>query len=187
MGIYIKSINNTSKEKITYSEGLSFSELMNALYIQKSFKEGSTTYNRTKIEDVIYSIITDMDENIDIQCSSTVLEGEGNISILINDTSRNITQSYAITGIEEEVVSIRMVTFETEVIPSDIYFLTRKGNVYHTKNDKDIEHFSELVAEKIKGLSEVIALNLVDILDNDAFHGYTGVIATKYDGSYERL
>lgn len=183
----VKNETELNSDSTSNINNYSFSKLMDMMY-PKSFENNSIKYENTYINDSTYMVSSDLNDNLDISTSSvSIFNNSNEITVRLCDSKSSQDTTVTITGIDEEIVSLQMITFEAETTPSYIYFLSREGNVYYTKNLKSAEAITDLKATKIENISNVVSINTMEVLDDSLYEAYTTVVGTLYDGSYEIL
>lgn len=166
------SINYEENTNIS-TNSKSFKEWMDKLYTSYNI-ENNNCYSYA--EDSTYWC--SYDNSGIVTCSvSTYADG---ISIFLNDTYQNKYVDIAedITGITEEVVSIKIVEFTDIAYPREIYFLTREGNVYYL-NSESLEK-EEYIANKLNDIKNVISIEKIGVHGEE--HDDVAAIATTFEG-----
>ena len=130
--------------------------------------------------DSIYMILEDNFQNITDVEYTTVGLYNGEILFNMHTANSDTSISKSITGISEEVVSIKILSSEEGAIPIAVYFLTRSGTVYYI--DDTMINSNNFVAQKVEDLSQVISIEVVNITYTGAMHEATSLIATTYNG-----
>lgn len=154
------------------AKGMSYSDLMNLLYIKDKTKGDGNN--------VFYTYVFDSKDNYDEFEESEIK----NISVLdkeitlLNKDGENTEKS--VKGIDEEVVSVKIESVEGEV--RGIAFLTRNGNVYYLEKDAILNN--DFNAKKIPNLSQVLKIEEVSATANGEPGASECIIAITYDGSY---
>ena len=163
-------INTASNSQNT--KGMSYSDLMNLLYIKDKTKGDGNN--------VFYTYVFDSKDNYDEFEESEIK----NISVLdkeitlLNKDGENTEKS--VKGIDEEVVSVKIESVEGEV--RGIAFLTRNGNVYYLEKDAILNN--DFNAKKIPNLSQVLKIEEVSVTANGESGASECLIAITYEGSY---
>lgn len=176
--------NSTSTQANTTEDSssetsVSFSETMDMLYTKTGTQiDGSNCTNHPN--DSIYMVLEDNSQNITDVDYTTVGLYDGELFFNMHTTNSNTDISTSITGISEEVVSIKIVPSEEGAIPLAVYFLTRDGNVYYI--DNSMISSNNFVAQRLENLSEIVSIEVVNITYPSAMHEATSLIATTYDG-----
>lgn len=159
-------------------KGISFEKLMDTLYLPTEFKIKSNVY----YNDII------VEENFEGEFSAVqYLHNKVTLSyneIPSSDDEPEIIRSCDITGINEEIVDIKMNTDEVSPKPMVIYFLTRSGNVYICLDPLQTQN---PVAQKVPNLSKVIAIKGYGAEHEGSMEVSYAVLALKYDGTYEDI
>lgn len=97
--------------------------------------------------------------------------------------------SYKIKGIDENIVDYKTAMFEW--MPVTIYFLTENGNVYYIDGIPFYSDEDEIIAKKVEGISEVVAIKIgldkTNVVPNSDDNGTYYFIASKIDGSYIKI
>lgn len=154
------------------AKGMSYSDLMNLLYIKDKTKGDGNN--------VFYTYVFDSKDNYDEFEESEIK----NISVLdkeitlLNKDGENTEKS--VKGIDEEVVSVKIESVEGEV--RGIAFLTRNGNVYYLEKDAILNN--DFNAKKIPNLSQVLKIEEVSVTANGEPGASECLIAITYEGSY---
>ncbi len=170
---------NKGEESEKQISDFSFSEIMNILYTKNGTKVGENEYIITP-SDSIYMTYEDVSGDIENIEYTDIRVIDGEIDFYINRVEPNKDISTSIKGINEEVVSIKIISVEDGVIPSAVYFLTINGNVYYINQEMIVSN--NFVAKKLESLKEVISIEVADTLYSDAIHGSTTLIATIFEG-----
>lgn len=171
----VENQDNSVTENTNNKIGMSFSDLMDFLYIKDKAKgDGPSIY---------YKYLYDSTNYYDISGTSNI----SGISILnrmitiINKDDTITTNN--IEGIDGEIVSIKIDSGDEGV--RGIAFLTREGNVYYLKKESiDKNDFS---AKKIPNLSQVVKIDIVTATAEGAFGAAECLFVVKYDGSFEGI
>lgn len=170
---------NTTEDSSSSEATISFSETMDMLYTKTGTQiEGSNCTNNPN--DSIYMILEDNSQNITDVEYTTVGLYNGEILFNMHTANSDTSISKSITGISEEVVSIKILPSEEGAIPIAVYFLTRSGTVYYI--DDTMINSNNFVAQRLEDLSEVVSIEVVNITYPGAMHEATSLIATTYDG-----
>lgn len=160
--------------------GKSFSETMDMLYTKKGTKIGEITCDNNYPQDRVYMQEQDASEKvINVEYTSIEVYDEG-ISFNMKKANSSKEISTAITGITEEVVSIKILAIEAGGTPSKVCFLTRNGNVYYI--DENMINANNFVAKKLDNVSEVVSIEKVEVTYADAMELSPTIIATTYSG-----
>lgn len=176
--------NSTSTQANTTEDSssktsVSFSETMDMLYTKTGTQiDGSNCTNHPN--DSIYMVLEDNSQNITDVEYTTVGLYDGELFFNMHTANSNTDISTSITGISEEVVSIKIIPSEEGAIPLAVYFLTRDGNVYYI--DNSMINSNNFVAQRLENLSEIVSIEVVNITYPSAMHEATSLIATTYDG-----
>lgn len=180
MGYYIYTISQKNQGSETITKEIvkmpTHEEIMKSLYLSKNFKENSNEYDNY-IGASIYGFSVQVDE-------------EG---IFLDITDKDILWNYCdkdtynceISGITEEVVDIKLF-FGSTPAPIEIIFLTREGNTY-ALSVEDAIHSDRVTAQKVENVADIIKIDILDCLPEDAMEGTQAVMAIKSDGSYEDI
>ena len=170
---------NTTEDSSSSEATISFSETMDMLYTKTGTQiDGSNCTNHPN--DSIYMVLEDNSQNITDVDYTTVGLYDGELFFNMHTANSNTDISTSITGISEEVVSIKIVPSEEGAIPLAVYFLTRDGNVYYI--DNSMISSNNFVAQRLENLSEIVSIEVVNITYPSAMHEATSLIATTYDG-----
>ena len=170
---------NTTEDSSSSEATISFSETMDMLYTKTGTQiEGSNCTNNPN--DSIYMVLEDNSQNITDVEYTTVGLYNGEILFNMHTANSDTDISKSITGISEEVVSIKILPSEEGAIPVAVYFLTRSGTVYYI--DDTMINSNNFVAQKVEDLNQVISIEVVNITYAGAMHEATSLIATTYNG-----
>lgn len=172
------STQTNTTENSTSTSQPSFSEMMDMLYTKNETQiDGNACNNSPK--DSVYMVLEDASQNVtDVEYTTVGLyDGE----LFFNMHTANSTDiSTSISGISEEVVSIKIVPSEEGAIPLAVYFLTRDGNVYYI--DDSMINSNDFVAQRLENLSEIVSIEVVNITYTGAMHQSTTLVATTFNG-----
>lgn len=181
-----------SQTQTTSGEGgLSFSELMDLLYIKGRTKGNDTKpdYNTVfypfdDTETAEYNnsgyIISNADGSSDVEQRTIFVTSN---EITIEDSSGNILEKGKIDGIDGEVVSKKINIIEGELV--GVAFLTREGYVYFlTRESIDHEKFT---AKKLQRFSNIIKIDIATATSDDATGASEVIMTIGYDGTYDAI
>lgn len=163
----------------------SFSEVMDILYTKQNTIINGDTYSVIPSDFIYYRTISAEDGTETIEYADVTAYNnwddtlESNISFNMKKANSEEVNT-SITGISEEIVSIKILEEEATGMPSLICFLSRTGNVYYLNNE--MINANNFTAKQVSNLNEVVSLEVSDVQYVNSMHGSTTILATTFSG-----